>query len=418
MAGIKSRPISSLPPKDSLTSEARLPIIDKDDAGRLDNYSMAVATLATLARGPKGDPGERGIDGRQGAPGKQGNPGPAGPAGKDGVSVPRGGVTGQQLVKNSNADYDFSWKTSEGTGDMIASVYDPSTKAKEVAFKDETISSLNQKADKATTYTKSETYSKSEVDSKLKNVPSSAPSDAASTTKGIIRLSGDLGGSADTPTVPGLANKEPRITTGNTTQYWRGDKTWQNLNKVAVGLPNVDNTSDVNKPVSGPQRTALNAKEDTANKSVNDKLGHDDLLFPTQRAVKRYVDIFSPMHNIATAYAFTDHALASNNWAQLPTPLSVTADIGDSGMCLVILQSGQYNNAYPSMTSFAITGNSNVPASDANAIDSRQINFATTSMGIFPVTQLSPGRNVFTVMHKTIGGRANFFNRRITVIPL
>lgn len=264
MAGIKSRPISSLPLKDSLTSEARLPIIDKDDAGRLDNYSMAVATLATLARGPKGDPGERGIDGRQGAPGKQGNPGPAGPAGKDGVSVPRGGATGQQLVKNSNADYDFSWKTSEGAGDMIASVYDPSTKAKEVAFKDETTLSLNQKADKATTYTKSETYSKSEVDSKLKNVPSSAPSPATSTTKGIIKLSGDLGGNADTPTVPGLANKEPRITTGNTTQYWRGDKTWQNLNKVAVGLPNVDNTSDINKPISNATRLALSEKADKA----------------------------------------------------------------------------------------------------------------------------------------------------------
>lgn len=399
MAGIKSRPISSLPPKDSLTSEARLPIIDKDDAGHLDNYSMAVATLATLARGPKGDPGERGIDGRQGAPGKQGNPGPAGPAGKDGVSVPRGGIAGQQLVKNSGADYDFSWETPVGSGDMVRSIYDPSNKAKEVAFKDET-------------------YSRGEIDTKLKNIPGSASSPATSTTKGIIKLSGDLGGNADTPTVPELANKEPRIAAGHSAQYWRGDKTWQALNKAAVGLPNVDNTSDVNKPVSNPQRTALNAKEDTANKSVNDKLGHDDLLFPTQRAVKRYVDIFSPMHNIATAYAFTDHALASNDWVQLPTPLSVTATIGDSGMCLVILQSGQYNNNNRSMTGFAITGNSNVPASDANAIDSRQVNFATTSTGIFPVTQLSPGRNVFTVMHKTIGGRANFFNRRITVIPL
>lgn len=41
--------------------------------------------------------------------------------------------------------------------------------------------------------------------------------------------------------------KEPKITAGDTTQYWRGDKTWQALNAATVGLPNVDNTSDYTK---------------------------------------------------------------------------------------------------------------------------------------------------------------------------
>jgi hypothetical protein len=40
------------------------------------------------------------------------------------------------------------------------------------------------------------------------------------------------------------------------------------LDKNSVGLGNVDNTSDANKPVSGPQQTALNLKEDKANKAV------------------------------------------------------------------------------------------------------------------------------------------------------
>ena len=39
------------------------------------------------------------------------------------------------------------------------------------------------------------------------------------------------------------------------------------LSKTDVGLGNVDNTSDANKPVSGPQQTALNAKESLANKA-------------------------------------------------------------------------------------------------------------------------------------------------------
>ena len=81
-------------------------------------------------------------------------------------------------------------------------------------------------------------------------------SDASTTTKGILQLAGDLGGTASAPTVPVLAG-------GSTTQYFRGDKSWQTLDKTAVGLANVDNTSDANKPVSTATQTALNAKAST-----------------------------------------------------------------------------------------------------------------------------------------------------------
>jgi hypothetical protein len=90
----------------------------------------------------------------------------------------------------------------------------------------------------------------------------SAP-DADTTTKGLVKLAGDLGGTADMPTVPGLAGKEPTITAGNNAQYYRGDKTWQTLDKAAVGLTNVDNTSDASKPISTATQTALNAKVTT-----------------------------------------------------------------------------------------------------------------------------------------------------------
>lgn len=58
--------------------------------------------------------------------------------------------------------------------------------------------------------------------------------------------------------------KENTITAGTIAQYWRGDKTWQALDKTAVGLSAVDNTSDANKPVSSATQTALNAKAPTA----------------------------------------------------------------------------------------------------------------------------------------------------------
>lgn len=61
----------------------------------------------------------------------------------------------------------------------------------------------------------------------------------------------------------GLALKEPAFAAGTAAQYWRGDKTWRTLDKAAVGLANVDNTSDANKPVSTAQAAAIAAS--TAN---------------------------------------------------------------------------------------------------------------------------------------------------------
>ena len=178
----------------------------------------------------------------------------------------------------------------------------------------------------------------------------SAP-DASTTAKGLVKLAGDLGGTADLPTVPGLAGKAATTTTisagtgltgggdlsanrtiaanfgtaagtiaqGNdsrivgaeqtsnkgaangyaslnsstvvptsqlgsgtadTTTFLRGDNTWATtpaapvssvagktgavtLVKADVGLANVDNTSDANKPVSTAQQTALDGKVNT-----------------------------------------------------------------------------------------------------------------------------------------------------------
>lgn len=49
------------------------------------------------------------------------------------------------------------------------------------------------------------------------------------------------------------------------------------LNAADVGLGNVDNTSDANKPVSTPQQTALNLKVSSSDGSVLDIQLKDDL---------------------------------------------------------------------------------------------------------------------------------------------
>jgi len=61
-------------------------------------------------------------------------------------------------------------------------------------------------------------------------------------------------------------------------------------NKNDLALNNVDNTSDLNKPISNATQTALNGKEDKTNKSTDTSLGTSDTLYPSQNAVKTYID--------------------------------------------------------------------------------------------------------------------------------
>lgn len=79
-------------------------------------------------------------------------------------------------------------------------------------------------------------------------------------------ITGSISNQADLQTA--LNGKEGSIAAGATTQYYRGDKSWATLTKGAVGLSNVDNTSDANKPVSTATQTALNGKANTSHTHV------------------------------------------------------------------------------------------------------------------------------------------------------
>jgi len=94
----------------------------------------------------------------------------------------------------------------------------------------------------------------------------SSTSNPHSVTKSQVGLGNvdnttDLNKPISTTTQNALNTKEGTITAGTTTQYYRGDKTFQTLDKTTVGLSNVDNTSDTNKPISTATQTALNGKQ-------------------------------------------------------------------------------------------------------------------------------------------------------------
>ncbi len=211
---------------------------------------------------------------------------------------------------------------------------------------------------------------KTYVDSK---VTASTVVDADASTKGKIQLAGDLGGTAGAPTVPGLANKENTIAAGTTTQYFRGDKSWQTLDKTAVGLANLDNTTDLNKPISTATQTALDTKEATANKSLNVVTdAASDEKFPSVKAVKTYVDEAKTVSDIVTKTG--DYTVVAANSTilcdastaaftlTLPDPATVT------GRTLVINKIDESSNILTitpalSLTTATTIGSVNYPAS-------------------------------------------------------
>lgn len=91
----------------------------------------------------------------------------------------------------------------------------------------------------------------------------------------------DLNKPISTATQTALNAKENTITAGTTSQYFRGDKTFQTLNKTAVDLGNVDNTSDLNKPISTATQTALNAKQNTLTLTTTGTSGAATLIADT-----------------------------------------------------------------------------------------------------------------------------------------
>jgi hypothetical protein len=63
------------------------------------------------------------------------------------------------------------------------------------------------------------------------------------------------------------------------------------IDKASIGLSNVDNTSDMAKPISTITHMALDSKENIINKSINISLdANSDTKYPTVKAVKSYVD--------------------------------------------------------------------------------------------------------------------------------
>jgi hypothetical protein len=170
------------------------------------------------------------------------------------------------IAAGTTAQYwrgDKSWVALDKTAVGLANVDNTTDAAKPVSTATQT--ALNLKANIASpTFTGKVTTELGTASLASINLPHGvAPTtpvngDMWTTTTGLfVRANGVTQG-------PLGAGGEPSIALGTTAQYWRGDKSWQTLDKTAVGLANVDNTADTAKPVSTAQQTALNLKANLA----------------------------------------------------------------------------------------------------------------------------------------------------------
>jgi len=101
--------------------------------------------------------------------------------------------------------------------------------------------------------------------------------------KGLVTAGADAGIADITGLQTALDAKEPTITAGTTGQYYRGDKTFQTLDKTAVGLGNVSNTdttTTANITDSSNKRFITDAQQTVLTNTSNTNTG-DQNIFST-----------------------------------------------------------------------------------------------------------------------------------------
>ncbi len=206
-----------------------------------------------------------------------------------------------------------------------------------LALKEDVSNKSNAALGTSTTLYPTQSAVKTYVDAQ---VASATIVDADATTRGKIQLAGDLAGTASSPTVPGLALKA--------------------------------NTSDVT--------TSLATKEDASNKS-NAALGTSTTLFPTQNAVKTYVDAQFASATIADADATTKGKL------------QLTGDLAGSATSpsVVKLRGTPISSVAPTTAGHVLTYDVNGSATWAAPANS-----ANTISGVVPVANGGTGLSSVT----------------------
>ena len=186
--------------------------------------------------GPQGIQGIQGPVGPQGIPGIKGDTGDTGPQGVPGVKGDTGdqGIQGPQGIPGVKGDTGDTGPAGSGAS-TIAQITDATALGKQVLAAADA-AALRTLAD-TSQFTAAEKTKLSEVEA---GAQVNAVTSVAGKTGSITLEKADVGlGNVDntsdaskpvsTAQAAAIAAKEPTITAGATSQFWRGDKSWQDL---------------------------------------------------------------------------------------------------------------------------------------------------------------------------------------------
>ena len=222
-------------------------------------------------KGDKGDAGPQGIQGiqgpvgPQGIPGTKGDTGDTGPQGVPGIKGDTGGqgIQGPQGVPGVKGDTGDTGPAGSGAS-TIAQITDATTLGKQVLAA----------ADAAALRTLADTSQFTAAEkTKLSGVEAGAQVNAVTSVAGktgsVALDKADVGLSnvdntpdtnkpVSTAQAAAIAAKEPTITAGTTAQFWRGDKSWQDL-AAAVHAAVLTGLSTATSTVVGAADSVLTA---------------------------------------------------------------------------------------------------------------------------------------------------------------
>lgn len=160
--------------------------------------------------------------------------------------VPNGGTTQQVLAKASGTNKDVYWKSLSKNDVGLGLVDNTSDASKPISIA--TQAALNLKANSSALATKADTsFVNAQLATKQDQLPSGADGEVLTLAGGLPVWAPSAGGTGSVTSVFGR--------TGSVTAQI-GD-----YDKTMIGLDQVDNTSDIDKPISTLTQLALNSKE-------------------------------------------------------------------------------------------------------------------------------------------------------------
>ena len=174
------------------------------------------------------------------------------------------------------------------------------------------------------------------------------------------------------------------------------------VTKAQVGLSNVDNTSDVNKPVSTAQGTAIGLKEDSLNKSTLTSESTSTTKFPVWSAIVSYFSA-SQIRSILGITTLSgsntgDQDLSglmvkANNLSDLINPATARTNLG---LGTLSTQNGTFTDKYDASNPSGYQTASNVTNSIASVIQTKK-SFLTVTQASTIVTPTVLTGHTFTI---------------------